>query len=1166
MNNNSSLKEYYVKIQQLYANAVNMLSAINQSFSSNSSEITVSFVDTDDVTQTVRIPSFLYIESKLEQLDNNLSNLVNMPKSGEAWFSKASNMYKLELVKSNTAPITPAISSSSTLHAYTKDTNILKDLVSPKVYLKIDMANIPDNVERMFMKKITIPTKALYDELSNAGLQSYEEYNAYLYNLRKGVDYDEYDSEISMPLRRDTYKSAFSISEIPEQNDEVDEVNPYVNSDGNLVWKVKLDTLVYTDPEDSSIEYMLHQGQYLTIDDGYAIYKVLSTNTYTDTDETQSHEVTLEEIVGHVSLQATDENSAMVLHIYDNSYDEWHYLELPLEEDQYIIVFLSTIWNNVRSQMSSPLLVNLGEVTMQDKDGNTLIENGKEVTYIDYYNKYCKNIGDLLVGISDVAYSQLSNYTNTELEELTDGTVVQSYVSQTISNDILKVQRINTHLIDDQYSDQLVNLHSKKNELSAQLRAVEDNIDDTYTQLVNTSSNDTNVNVQSIKSQLDSYYTERVKLQKEIISIVDNINVLKTNVYGTADAKYRIRGNASVDNLEGYFDENYVNCNVIGLQYEYKYKSITKDTTNVSNINSSIFTEWNRVTNEDKERELSFDDTTNTYNVKYSSYGSTENVVKWNQIDIPITQGEDVVIRVRFKYSIGQPFINLFTPWSDELTIEFPVEYNDTLEINSIIEQNDDDTIQASFSKTLINDGYEEHISNKIVDNSQTFYHMPENIYSGFNTTENKFISLKDKLQSMSNDIDAYKELFDTENMSSYRVFLEWDNNSIELVSNTTNNIVINDTSNIQLNNDNFIKKNMNIVIRNVGEVPLKLYSIFPGNTSTALFQTNKKYDNDLSKYQSVPLLYGNDALISNCIYVQRLGQWAYFRDDNAYTQVSSYSYNDNIIEHQDSRDTVVFDSLSDSDYDPTNNDYQFHLSGEVNIHDVMTSDNNQLRLPYRRRPTNDQLLLDLLKIVENLDSVSDVKASISEQVKERNYGKMQISDFIYTYDNTTGMSNTKYMNPFILKYENIFVYTKQDSTSSTSGSDIYSSLSSTSKDVTISNIISSGYTLINYPTATSEDSFTGGFLIPQLQADTDLLCDNDNFYKQLNTGESISIPVIFEYYLNSSCASIYKTLHLDLKTKLTSDIAHYDICMNAVYDYQSVTQNKYNVSNIDVG
>lgn len=1192
MNNNSSLKEFYVKIQQLYSNAVNMLTAINQSFNSNSSEITINYVDTDDVTQTVRIPSFLYLENKIEQIDNNLSNLMNMPKSGEAWFSKASNMYKLQLVQSNCSPITPKFDTTNIFAQY-KDTTLLKDMVNPKTYLKIDLTNVPDNIEKIFMRKIVLFSEDLYENVSSANLQSYEEYSAYLYNLVKGKDYEEYDSELDMPTKRDEYKSAFSILEIPTED--LAEKNPYIGSNGNLIWKIKLDTLTYTDQEDSSIEYLLHQGQYLTLDDNYTIYRILSTNTFNDTDETKSHEVILEEVLGHTQLQTTEENSSMVLHLYNGSYDKWHYVEIPLEENQYVVIFLGTIWNNVRSTLSSPILINLGEITMHDKDGNPILKNGKEISYIDYYNEYCKNIGDLLLGISNVSYSQLSNFTTDELEDLQDGSAVQTYVSQTISNDILKVQRINTHLIDDESSNDLVTLHSKKNELNAKLTAIDSNIDDTYSQLISTDES-SNLNIQNIKSQLDSYYTERIKLQKEIISVVDNINVLKTNVYGTADAKYRIRGNASISSIEEYLKSNYVNCDIIGLQYEYKYKSITKDTTNVSNINSSIFTEWNRVTNNDKDRRLSFDETNNTYTIQYENYDTTQNVTKWNQIDIPITQGEDVVLRVRYKYSIGQPFINLYTPWSDELTIEFPIEYNDTLELNSIIEQNDDDTIKASFDKTLINDGYEEHISNKIVNNNQIFFHMPENIYSGFNTPENNLISLKDKLQSMSNELEGYKDLFTNESLSQYKIYLEWEGNSIELTANTTNNITINDTSNIQLiNKENFIKKNMNIVIKNVGDVPLKLYSIFPGNTSKALFQCAQNFDADLSKYESVPLLYGEDPLISNCLYVQRLGQWAYFREDNPYTQNSTYYEDGNDDKYLNYFSKISSKNINDDDY------YNYFIEQNVNC---IASD-KQMKLPKRIRAngivnsltTSKLIMSNTLEAVYNIqynkikDTVISYDSSLSyltpynlknymeriminksdiENIKKNIFSEANLLEY---NQNLTSINNTNsdkiysnisikefnypitnddiHTNKLLLKYENINVlYNNQ-----------YVSLSSSNKDITLSSLTDTNsnqtlsvLNLQSNKTSENDVYLTGGFFIPQLLSDKELLCNNDQYYKQLNSGESVSIPLIFEYYLNEKKYSVTKTLHLDLKTRLSSDILHYDIVMNAIYDYQAST------------
>ena len=61
---NNSLKEYYVKLLKMYENAVNMITAMNQSLSTSSSEVTVTYVSGDDTETTLRIPSMLYLENK----------------------------------------------------------------------------------------------------------------------------------------------------------------------------------------------------------------------------------------------------------------------------------------------------------------------------------------------------------------------------------------------------------------------------------------------------------------------------------------------------------------------------------------------------------------------------------------------------------------------------------------------------------------------------------------------------------------------------------------------------------------------------------------------------------------------------------------------------------------------------------------------------------------------------------------------------------------------------------------------------------------------------------------------------------------------------------------------------------------------------------------------
>ena len=74
---NDTLKEYYVKLENLWNNALNVLTAINQSLHTNASEVTVNISDGNYGSSSIRIPSFLYLENKLENLNNNFSNLFD---------------------------------------------------------------------------------------------------------------------------------------------------------------------------------------------------------------------------------------------------------------------------------------------------------------------------------------------------------------------------------------------------------------------------------------------------------------------------------------------------------------------------------------------------------------------------------------------------------------------------------------------------------------------------------------------------------------------------------------------------------------------------------------------------------------------------------------------------------------------------------------------------------------------------------------------------------------------------------------------------------------------------------------------------------------------------------------------------------------------------------
>jgi hypothetical protein len=67
----NTIKDYYVEIQNLYNEAIKILTTLNQSLYSHASTIPLTIID-DNYTETVyQVPSFLYLENKIENLSNN---------------------------------------------------------------------------------------------------------------------------------------------------------------------------------------------------------------------------------------------------------------------------------------------------------------------------------------------------------------------------------------------------------------------------------------------------------------------------------------------------------------------------------------------------------------------------------------------------------------------------------------------------------------------------------------------------------------------------------------------------------------------------------------------------------------------------------------------------------------------------------------------------------------------------------------------------------------------------------------------------------------------------------------------------------------------------------------------------------------------------------------
>ena len=1124
---NNSLKEYYIQLHKLSNNLTKIMNAISESFKSYSPEVVINLDDSDE---QLHIPSFIYLENKVEELENSINYLFKLPENGEAWFTKDSDMYKLNVVHSNILPATPDISLNNNLFNVSTN-NFLKDLIFPKTTLRINLENIQNNISELLVKKIVLYNQTLINDIYNDNnLVSYNDFKEKLYLMNDGVDYTEYDIKMSLPLRNVNYKSKFDIITKPELIE-----NENTNS-LEVRYKIRVNTLYYSNTNDESIVYKLKPGDYLSLSKYYNIFKVINVNEYINYDNGNNTEYIIEllETNGHTTLDSIENNSDMYFVLYsDDTKSSSSFIDIPLGGDCYTILFISSIYNNVQSLWSNAIKINLNNIYITDSNGQT-------ISYFEYFNKYCVNLGDILSSFATNLYIQPNSFTNDQLKELTSGKQIQQLVTQTLykeNNEVLSITILNDHLVDDEISSNLARLHKQKIEISNTLTNINTNIDETFNQLINTDfSQDTSVTQTYLKSKLDSYYTERLTNQQQLISIVNNIDLIKNDIVGFDELKYRVRGITNANDTDEfgieseivtYLHENYnIKCDLIGLEVEYKYQNIHSNSTTLENNSDTIFTDWVRINNIDKQRYLKFDSITNKYTVEYVNYNNNTNIIKWNQIDIPIQAGEDVIIRIRYKYNIGQPFINLYTPWSDNITVSYNDENSGTItDVAQILSTNESDLNNTKFISELISGGYQDHITNKIIDNSQVYYHMPENIYSGFNTAENKFISLKDKLIDIDKNINEYKEYISNELSSEYKVFLQDDKQ--QLIELTKNNL---NTINFQLDSDNydsFIRKDLNLIIKNTGNVPINFYSLFPGNTDIPLIHSNINhfiYKRNISDYERVPLLLENIEDVSKSIFPQVLGQWIYFRNNNVYTKELLY-YTNQLQNHLDTS--------------ALNNDNTSSLSINYQLcNNFMNINNKQMLLGFRNREIeNNFAKWQVLEIFnDDNNSVQYLNVEDNEITNTNNfYNEDGISKFVY--DN------------LILKYEHIYYDTMKDNEAGKEYKYIDSDTSLTyefaaNKKESIKKIQNYDKFYFN-----SIENLYGMFLIPNLLNKSQIICDADknNQYKKLNVGESMSIPLLCEYFINpdEQKKDIYKTIAFSLQTSLTKDIDNYILKVN---------------------
>ena len=843
------ISDYLVKIEELTNTNLQLLKALNDSFYTNQGHLSVNMDEGAFV-----IPSFISLENKINALQDNFENLVNAPISSEAYFTFDGNSRAIEVRKYEQSPAPVILDQQSQF--FHENNQVLKDFLSPVPYLKFDLHNLPNDITNVVVRKVTAVSgtaKERFAGLLEEGTVStnvaWGDFRKILDGLTQDTDYILYDTTKSLPVREGQGSGSYVIREI---------VDEYVddNLDQHIILRLandidgfqkSLTRLLF----DQTIETKLIPGDYIVTWDGKVKFQIEELNFNTNTLKARvcfGDYTDMVPFTDDPSLVNPDDISEMSKLRYfsslsnDDLFEADNYVKVPLEEDEYIYISVAPLNNrmNLRAPWGEGLIVDVDKLrSADDEDFRTYYES-------------CRNIGDILNEISKVMSNTTTSHTDEELNDL-------EAAKPTIDKEILKVVHINKHLDETTTIKNIRALYGQKNAYNADLTETQNSLTVLQEQLSSVDFEDTTGIRAKLQNQIDELTKHKSEVTTALMKISDEIALVANNsLVPIENAKYRIRGFFDfvgfAEDLEnrGY---NITEKNIKGIYVQYRYRNIqqevgtattfVKDRDNSGTIEENetfIFSDWNRLNTPLRPRIR----TENGYDAEPDN--SNKNLPSFNQIDIPITQGEIVDVRLKVIYDFGYPFIQMTSAWSDVAEFSFPDEFIKDVDVVTIIDENNNDIETNRFNSILTNEGVLDHVGDKILDQDVTYFHKPENISSGFYTAERRIIPLRDKLKDLDDRIVQITDEVLGDASEMLQVSVDYDESSIIVSPYEVGNITLRSWSSFTLpssgstESGNYIVKStgeidlmMNIRLTNISTHSLKIFPMFPGTDGDSI-------------------------------------------------------------------------------------------------------------------------------------------------------------------------------------------------------------------------------------------------------------------------------------------------------------------------------------------
>ena len=732
-NSISSLVAQFLRLQK---NALEIINGLNQVATSTNDNVEIQLLDEFGFPTTSSIPAYGYLRSQIQRLDSNIEALAGLGEN----FSTIRNpdgtysqIYKAEPLRDPLPLVGLPVPSTFA----TKDNWFYESFLSPLLYINVDVTGqIPDSADRILLKRIiantTTDAQNIYFDQNLKGRNDITE-SEFINDLTQaGIGYFTDEDTIPLPLRSLRYAGNFSVLSI------FDDIVSTTDANNQTVQETRrnyrLNSLNYTDTSSN-----IQNGKTLAVNDSLltvdgSMYQIVSVNV----DQTT---VQLKRTSGYQPVQIGPDTLSFssgqlgTRYIQVNvGYNERQGIFFKKIDDNYNIV--STTWSTGITLFSNELRINTtaGIQTLEQ-----------------FYLNSVADIGQVL--LSAAKEKKVPAF---------DGLVPNTPV---LADTNFKVVQVNTQLTAGTSVQTLNEKVSAKTSLQSEINQLDVAIANAKAEANSVSGTGTStqnltvVSSDSILARIDSLTGQRTQKQQLLSSLVQDISTLSQTTPGIYETpKYRVRGFWPIP--EPVVSPKTGPQQVIQFSIQYRYLSDSGSANSIQQVDfvdnngqtkTGAFSNWVEVLTDIRKKV--FDPNTGTY-VWAPELTADADAPNINQLDIPITKGERVEIRIKSISEAGWPENPQVSDYSTAVVISFPADLTVQSQASNV-NNNLTDAAVLAVQQDLQSRGVNGLLNKQFTYGSKIYYLDAASVASGFISTNGQPLDLFQKISELQDQLNS---------------------------------------------------------------------------------------------------------------------------------------------------------------------------------------------------------------------------------------------------------------------------------------------------------------------------------------------------------------------------------------------------------------------------